>query len=32
MTQINTIRHKGGDVMTDSNEIQRNIIEYFENL
>jgi hypothetical protein len=31
-TQINKIRYKKGDLATNTNEIQRNIREYFENL
>jgi galactokinase/mevalonate kinase-like predicted kinase len=31
-TQINKIRDKKGDTTTNTNEIQRNIREYFENL
>jgi hypothetical protein len=31
-TQINKIRGKKGDIKTNTNEIQRIIKEYFENL
>jgi hypothetical protein len=32
MTQINKIRDEKGDITTNSNEIQRIMKEYFENL